>query len=54
MIDGDSEHTGFIAQELYQAYPPAVSVGGEDPREDPWTISYGKLSPLIIKAIQEQ
>jgi hypothetical protein len=44
---------GFIAQELYEIYPSAVSVGGDDPQTNPWAIDYGRLSPLLVKAIQE-
>lgn len=44
---------GFYAQELYTAYPQAVLVGGEDPNKNPWSIDYGKLTPVLVKAIQE-
>jgi len=46
--------TGFIAQQLYEHYPEAVTVGGEDEKTDPWGVDYGKLTPLLVKAIQEQ
>lgn len=46
--------TGFLAQELYKVYPTAVRVGGDDPTKDPWSVDYGKLTPLLVKAIQEQ
>jgi hypothetical protein len=42
---------GFIAQELYDAYPDAVSKP-TDP-EEYWKVSYGQLTPLIIKSIQD-
>ncbi len=48
-----SEQTGFLAQELYEVFPEAVSVGGEDPQERPWMIDYGKITPLLVKAVQE-
>ncbi len=48
------EQTGFIAQQLYEQYPHAVSKGGDDPNEDPWSVDYGKLTPLLVKAVQEQ
>ena len=53
-IGTDKVSTGFIAQELNDVYPLAVSVGdfGEEVK-DAWKVSYGSLTPLIIKAIQE-
>jgi len=51
---GASLCTGFIAQELYQVYPHAVSVGGDDPRTEPWGVDYAKVTPLLTKAIQDQ
>ena len=45
--------TGLIAQELNDIYPVAVSVGGEDPQQEPWSVSYGDLTPLLIQGIQE-
>jgi hypothetical protein len=44
---------GFIAQDLYKIYPEAVSVGGEDPKNKPWAVDYGRLTPLLVKAVQE-
>jgi len=46
--------TGFIAQQLYEYYPEAVSVGGENPAVDPWMVDYGRVTPLIVKSVQEQ
>jgi hypothetical protein len=46
-------HNGFFAQELSSVYPEAVSVGGDDPQINPWQVDYGRLSPLIVKSIQE-
>jgi regulator of replication initiation timing len=31
-----------------------VNRGGEDPTQDPWTVDYGRVTPLLTKAIQEQ
>ena len=45
---------GFIAQELYETYPEAVTVGLEDETQDPWSVDYGRLTPYMIKAMQEQ
>ncbi len=44
---------GFIAQELYDYYPEAVHVGGDDPAKNPWQIDYGRLTPLLVKSVQE-
>jgi len=46
--------TGFIAQEAYNILPSIVHVGGENVSENPWSIDYGKLTPYLTKAIQEQ
>ncbi len=45
--------TGFIAQDLHKVYPEVVSVGGEDVNEKPWMVSYGNLTPLLVKSVQE-
>jgi len=44
--------TGFIAQELYEIFPNAVSKPAN--AEDMWGVDYGKITPLLTKAIQEQ
>jgi Chaperone of endosialidase len=46
--------TGFIAQELYTVLPNVVTRGGEDPAKEPWSVDYGRVTPLLTKAIQEQ
>ena len=46
--------TGFIAQQLYTVLPEVVTRGGTDPSRDPWTVDYGRITPLLTKAIQEQ
>ena len=46
--------TGFIAQQLYTVLPEVVTRGGTDPSKDPWTVDYGRITPLLTKAIQEQ
>lgn len=43
---------GFIAQELYEVYPDAVSKPNSE--EGTWGVDYGRLSPLIVKSIQDQ
>jgi hypothetical protein len=44
---------GFIAQELYMAYPQAVTVGDADVTKKPWAVDYGMLTPLLVKSVQE-
>jgi Chaperone of endosialidase len=52
--------TGFIAQQLYTVFPGAVTKGdnGIDPLipgvTNTWSVDYGKVTPIIIKAIQDQ
>ena len=50
---------GFIAQELAEIYPDAVTVGSDEVDDNgnlihPWMVDYGRLTPLIVKAIQDQ
>ena len=45
--------TGFIAQQLHTVFPNAVTEGGEDPTENPWTVDYGRVTPVLVKATQE-
>ena len=49
---GKTLTTGFIAQELYDIFPNAVSKPAK--AEDMWSVDYGKVTPLLVKAIQEQ
>lgn len=53
-IGDSSAQTGLIAQEVYEIIPSVVNVGDEDVKTRPWGIDYGKLTPFIIKATQEQ
>ena len=32
----------------------AVTKGGEDASTNPWTVDYGKVTPLLVNAIQDQ
>ena len=45
---------GMIAQELNEVIPNLVQEGGDDVTEEPWAVDYGKLTPYLVKAIQEQ
>ncbi len=47
-----AKHTGIIAQELYPIYPEAVYKPMDD-KKDYWAVDYGKLTPLLVIAIQE-
>jgi hypothetical protein len=51
----DSSHVeyGLVAQELHSVYDEPVGVGGEDITKDAWSIEYGRLTPILLKAIQE-
>jgi len=49
--------TGFMAQELYEIFPQAVSKpreNNEPAEKNPWMVDYGSVTPLIIKSVQEQ
>lgn len=53
-----TRHKGFYAQELYTVLPEAVSVGDDTLTADgslanPWGVDYGKLTPVLVKAVQE-
>ncbi|MBI3233374.1 MAG: tail fiber domain-containing protein [Bacteroidetes bacterium] len=46
--------TGYLAQQLYSVFPSAVTPGGEDAKSKPWMVDYGRITPLIIKSVQDQ
>lgn len=46
--------TGFIAQQLYNVIPNAVTKGGSDEKTNPWQVDYGKITPYVVKAVQDQ
>ncbi len=50
--DQDQPQTGFIAQQVYEHYPTAVSPG-TDVKTNPWMMDYGKMTPLLVKAVQD-
>lgn len=50
---GGHQAYGFIAQELYDLVPDAVSPGGADVSTSPWGLDNSKLVPLLVKALQE-
>jgi hypothetical protein len=51
----DNSHVeyGVVAQELNEIYGEPVGVGGDDVQKEPWNIEYGRLTPILLKAIQE-
>ncbi len=53
-MSGVSGQTGFLAQELNSFIPQVVTVGGDDAETEPWMVDYGKMTPVIVSAIQEQ
>ena len=44
--------TGFMAQDLHKVFPQAVSKP-EDESKEYWGVDYGKITPLIVKALQD-
>jgi len=53
--DASSVQYGFVAQRLNTVYPEAVIVGDNNEEiEKTWGVEYGRLTPLLVKAIQEQ
>lgn len=54
-INSGVSQTGFIAQELHEQIPDAVSVGLEEEEGGfiPWGVDYGKITPHLTKALQE-
>jgi len=54
VFSGINEHTiGFIAQEVYEIIPEIV-YKPENEQVDLWSVSYPKITPVLVKAIQEQ
>lgn len=54
---GNHLEFGFVAQELYEVAPFAVSAGTtdeEDIGKAPWSVDNSTLVPMLVKAIQEQ
>jgi Chaperone of endosialidase len=51
--------TGFIAQELFNVFPWAVTTNGDNgavplgASSTPWGVDYGRITPLIVKAVQD-
>ena len=46
--------TGFVAQELQTVFPEAVSGDPEgDITKEPMGVDYGRVTPVLVSAIQE-
>jgi hypothetical protein len=50
--DKDTSSEGFIAHEAQEVFPDAVT--GEKDGEEMQGMDYGRITPLLVKAIQEQ
>jgi hypothetical protein len=46
--------SGLIAQEVHEVYPFVVGIGGDNENTNPWSVDYGKLTPLLVAAIKDQ
>ncbi|MDD3280865.1 MAG: tail fiber domain-containing protein [Bacteroidales bacterium] len=51
--ESGAKSIGFIAQDMYKIIPEIVNVP-EDENAQLWSMSYEKLTPVLVKAIQEQ
>ncbi len=51
-VSDERYFTGFIAQELEKVFPQYVYYGGDD--QVVYTVDYGSMSVIALKAIQEQ
>lgn len=49
----ERRENGYFAQELAEIYPFAVTNGGVDPHRNPWAVDYGRITPLIVQAVQD-
>ena len=55
IIGNDKKQVGFIAQEVIGLVPELVdSINNSVTQEDRYTLSYGQMSAVLVKAIQEQ
>lgn len=50
--DGRNQAYGFIAQELKEVVPEAVSA--PETEDEMWGVKHAKLVPMLVKAVQEQ
>lgn len=52
LLDGGETAHGVYAQDLYKVFPDAVTVGGNDPKTEPWGVDYAKLVIPLIAEVQ--
>jgi hypothetical protein len=52
--DDDGIHEGFIAHEIQEAGWNEGIAGVKDDEEIKQAVDYGRITPLLVKAIQEQ
>ncbi len=50
-LNSEKDVTGFIAQELFEVYPLAVSPG--ETEDEIWTVDYSRVTPLLTKGLQD-
>lgn len=43
---------GFIAQELFEVVPEAVTPGGDNQFTNPWQVDLSRLVPLLVRELQ--
>jgi hypothetical protein len=48
------DEIGFIAQEMYDVFPQIVTGTPDQPVDNPMMVDYGRLTPVLVAAIQEQ
>ncbi len=51
--ESGKQQIGFVAQDMHKIIPEIVGIP-EDEAKGLWGISYDKLTPVLVKAIQEQ
>lgn len=54
IADPSQRVQGFIAQDLYNYYPEAVTKGVEEGQNKAWWgVDYGRITPLLVAGVQE-
>ncbi|MEI6656312.1 MAG: hypothetical protein WCP45_16235, partial [Verrucomicrobiota bacterium] len=38
---------------LDAVFPDAVTEGGDDAKTKPWSVDYGRVTPLLVQSIQD-
>ena len=52
VLDNHAQNIGFIAQEVYEIIEEVVQKPADE-KSDLWSMDYEKLTPVLVKAIQE-